>query len=206
MADHAELKAAAEAARGADWKCRQSNDMADAMSADYALDDFRKVATPDAVLALVAEKQQAEGRAEELNAACEAAGLPRNASVSGLIEHHRNNAALASAFDALSAVSPEATADNRDPNCVALWPECEDGGYDPRCCRFPKSCSCGVSPEATEPAEEVDRVTTTCSDGLHGPCSSRIVTNPSDGWHRAHYVPCECECHAVPAPPEETTP
>lgn len=25
--------------------------------------------------------------------------------------------------------------------CVRDWPECESGGYDPRCCRFPKSCS-----------------------------------------------------------------
>lgn len=30
----------------------------------------------------------------------------------------------------------------RDPNCVEQWPECFSGGYDPRCCRFPKSCSC----------------------------------------------------------------
>lgn len=29
----------------------------------------------------------------------------------------------------------------RDPDCVAAWPECEAGKYDPRCCRFPKSCS-----------------------------------------------------------------
>lgn len=30
----------------------------------------------------------------------------------------------------------------RDENCVAVWPECHSGGYDPKCCRFPKSCSC----------------------------------------------------------------
>jgi dCMP deaminase len=30
----------------------------------------------------------------------------------------------------------------RNPQCVANWPECFSGGYDPRCCRFPKSCSC----------------------------------------------------------------
>ena len=34
--------------------------------------------------------------------------------------------------------------DNRDPECVERWPECEDGMYDPRCCRFPKSCSCST--------------------------------------------------------------
>lgn len=32
--------------------------------------------------------------------------------------------------------------DGRDPACVERWPECEEGTYDPRCCRFPKSCSC----------------------------------------------------------------
>lgn len=29
----------------------------------------------------------------------------------------------------------------RDSRCVEEWPECESGEYDPRCCRFPKSCS-----------------------------------------------------------------
>lgn len=28
--------------------------------------------------------------------------------------------------------------------CVEAWPDCETGLYDPRCCRFPKSCSCTV--------------------------------------------------------------
>jgi hypothetical protein len=31
--------------------------------------------------------------------------------------------------------------------CVEAWPECETGLYDPRCCRFPKSCSCTVYDE-----------------------------------------------------------
>ena len=25
--------------------------------------------------------------------------------------------------------------------CVANWSECYSGGYNPSCCRFPKSCS-----------------------------------------------------------------
>ena len=33
------------------------------------------------------------------------------------------------------------TALEREPACVTNWPECFNGGYDPRCCRFPKSCS-----------------------------------------------------------------
>jgi hypothetical protein len=28
--------------------------------------------------------------------------------------------------------------------CVEQWPEAETGDYDPRCCRFPKSCSATV--------------------------------------------------------------
>lgn len=30
------------------------------------------------------------------------------------------------------------------PECEASWSGCFDGGYDPRCCRFPKSCSAGI--------------------------------------------------------------
>ena len=37
----------------------------------------------------------------------------------------------------------EEIVDNRNPECVANWPECENGKYHPKCCRFPKSCSCG---------------------------------------------------------------
>lgn len=33
-------------------------------------------------------------------------------------------------------------------SCVERWPECETGAYDPRCCRFPKSCSADVHYEA----------------------------------------------------------
>ncbi len=28
--------------------------------------------------------------------------------------------------------------------CVEAWPDCHTGGYDPVCCRFPKSCSATV--------------------------------------------------------------
>ena len=31
--------------------------------------------------------------------------------------------------------------------CVERWPECIEGAYDPRCCRFPKSCSCTIYDE-----------------------------------------------------------
>lgn len=31
--------------------------------------------------------------------------------------------------------------------CVEAWPECQEGEYNPKCCRFPKSCSCIVYDE-----------------------------------------------------------
>lgn len=34
--------------------------------------------------------------------------------------------------------------DERDPECVKVWPDCASMEFDPRCCRFPKSCSAGV--------------------------------------------------------------
>ena len=37
-------------------------------------------------------------------------------------------------------------AETRESTCVANWPECFSGGYDPRCCRFPKECSVRMVP------------------------------------------------------------
>jgi len=34
--------------------------------------------------------------------------------------------------------------ERRLKSCVERWPGCYTMGYDPRCCRFPKSCSCTV--------------------------------------------------------------
>jgi len=45
----------------------------------------------------------------------------------------------------------------------------------------------------------MSRITACCSDGLHDQCSTRVVTNPSAGWHKASYAPCECNCHSVVA-------
>jgi hypothetical protein len=44
--------------------------------------------------------------------------------------------------EASAATDDRDSEDDRDPECVKQWPECFSGGYDPRCCRFPKSCSC----------------------------------------------------------------
>jgi len=45
----------------------------------------------------------------------------------------------------------------------------------------------------------MSRITTCCADGQHTLCSTRLNVNPSDGWHYARYVPCECDCHSVVA-------
>lgn len=42
---------------------------------------------------------------------------------------------------------PLALPTRRLRTCVENWPEAETGGYDPRCCRFPKSCSATVYDE-----------------------------------------------------------
>lgn len=38
----------------------------------------------------------------------------------------------------------------RHKECVEAWPECESMAYDPRCCRFPKSCSAEMTQEEIE--------------------------------------------------------
>jgi len=43
----------------------------------------------------------------------------------------------------------------RAPECVSRWPECEVGEYDPRCCRWPKSCSCWTGENSEAPVIEV---------------------------------------------------
>lgn len=41
----------------------------------------------------------------------------------------------------MSELTEHDLATRRLKACVELWPGCESGMYDPRCCRFPKSCS-----------------------------------------------------------------
>jgi hypothetical protein len=54
-------------------------------------------------------------------------------------------------FWASDPESPEKPTLVPEPSCVANWPGCFSGGYDPRCCRFPKSCSVRmVEPESPD--------------------------------------------------------
>jgi hypothetical protein len=55
---------------------------------------------------------------------------------------------------AASAEARPAGLVERDPECVANWPDCYEGGYDPSCCRFPKSCSCEVRRPLPNPVAE----------------------------------------------------
>jgi hypothetical protein len=54
--------------------------------------------------------------------------------------------------------------ESRLAECVEAWPECEAGLYDPRCCRFPKSCSPydaappPVSPDEPRPPSETEEI------------------------------------------------
>ena len=45
---------------------------------------------------------------------------------------------------------PPMSSDGRNPACVEAWADCESFGYDPRCCRFPKTCSCDCTVEAID--------------------------------------------------------
>lgn len=47
----------------------------------------------------------------------------------------------AGAPEAISGASEAVAPKPRIRACVEAWPDCETGLYDPRCCRFPKSCS-----------------------------------------------------------------
>jgi len=38
--------------------------------------------------------------------------------------------------------APTEPIERRHASCIEAWPDCWDGGYNPSCCRFPKSCSC----------------------------------------------------------------
>lgn len=91
--------------------------------------------------------------------------------------------------------------------CVEAWPDAHEGGYDPRCCRFPKSCSADVydpahvtaedlecpamtAPEPTRPADEhIDAVARACLLALHdqtcpegGDCRARWPHAAASGW------------------------
>jgi hypothetical protein len=64
-------------------------------------------------------------------------------------------------LDAVLAWPPpaEPAAAPRKPRlraCVEAWPDCHTFGYNPACCRFPKSCSCDVYDPAHAGPEDLE--------------------------------------------------
>jgi hypothetical protein len=56
--------------------------------------------------------------------------------------------------------SSHITADPQRPRlaaCVVSWPECQDGEYNPACCRFPKACSCQTYNDSTISLDRLER-------------------------------------------------
>lgn len=90
--------------------------------------------------------------------------------------------------------------------CVEAWPDAHEGGYDPRCCRFPKSCSADVydpahvtaedlecpamtAPEPAPTAEHIDAVAfvieSAWSDGDDATIAHAILTSTDAAVHAA---------------------
>ena len=84
--------------------------------------------------------------------------------------------------------------------CIEAWPGCATSEYDPRCCRFPKSCSCDIvhnqaflddpkwCEENLEPAPQPPGLVDETTDDLA--CCELPVTQPDYSWpaliRRAH--------------------
>jgi len=93
-------------------------------------------------------------------------------------------------------------------SCVEAWPGCAEGEYDPRCCRFPKSCSCDIihnqallddpkwCEENLEPLPSA-RVITEGSGLTWGPTQSSVSVTLADATReeiqnlRMHYIDVE---------------
>lgn len=67
-------------------------------------------------------------------------------SVAVQLGQARSHATLAAAP---VSPGPPPWATPRLRSCVEQWPECVDGEYNPKCCRWPKSCSCTTYDEKT---------------------------------------------------------
>jgi hypothetical protein len=81
--------------------------------------------------------------------------------------------------------------------CVEAWPGCAEGEYDPRCCRFPKSCSCDIySDEHVLPEwlEEVEPTTVSAGDSSAAAdlrrceADKRIVQRYQDAEQQYHGI------------------
>lgn len=106
-------------------------------------------AAHDAIMAMLVKEAENAPRAK-VAARVEAAqreGLREAADLCDELHEHTPGV-CAAAIRALLEDAPRAVAEAqpvaRRTECVERWSDCADGEYDPRCCRFPKSCSCAL--------------------------------------------------------------
>jgi hypothetical protein len=115
-----------------------------------------------------------------------------HADVSHLSDAEREQVTQESAMTELPAARAEARHGvvERDPECVANWPDCYEGGYDPSCCRFPKSCSCEVGNSSagltSSPGGLVERVAKEIASagGFGGSREARAAIREVAAWLR----------------------
>ena len=77
-----------------------------------------------------------------------------------LYSHGSDPEAQRKAWEMLESIPPQSSLPTPAPvlrprlqSCVERWPGCNEGDYNPKCCRFPKSCSCTVYDDLSTPPE-----------------------------------------------------
>lgn len=80
-----------------------------------------------------------------------------------------------------------------DPACRERWPECRQGGYDPACCRFPKSCSCDASPQPVTAPPAAQQGDSGHGDG-YTPTTDEVEHRYA--YDELYSMDCEADHHA----------
>lgn len=156
-------------------------------------------------------------------AAAAATGWPEDALtevISQIIDHLEAQQTEASLRRGLADITAGRTVDlgsfaqpepqpETDPACRERWPECRQGGYDPACCRFPKSCSCDASPQPVTAPPAAQQGDSGHGDGGEAVQAAMAVLcdmgADSGGWHswrcfdRLYPEPCDCTKQATRA-------
>lgn len=101
----------------------------------------------------------------------------------------------------LPPTAREALPDRRLRDCVESWPEAETGAYDPRCCRFPKSCSATVYDEGAVVEADLEPVAATPAEhGGHDVDGRATAMEAAMPWLKARrdeYRPASAEWIAL---------
>lgn len=84
--------------------------------------------------------------------------------------------------------------ERRLKSCVEHWPDCWSDGYDPRCCRFPKSCSCTTYPDGT-PEEHLEPAPIEISPGAFMVVTEHLPANALETFVRARLDEREAEAY-----------